>query len=143
MKQSRKINLYNKVLSLLGFAAATACEPGTIGITIPGRVEYGCPYMDFVVSGKVVNKQSDPIPGIKVSSCGNSTFTDRDGAFSISGQDMSPQLFFEDIDGQENGGEFAFKMEEIEAEKVGDGDGRWYMGKYQATDVVVEMEEKE
>lgn len=114
-------------------------------------VMYGTPTMDFEVSGKVVNQQSEPIPGIKVS-CndrgndrGNgpsSVLTDQDGSFSISGSAMSARLGFEDIDGPENGGEYAGMHKDIDVKQVEKGDG-WYMGKYEARNVVIRMTEKE
>lgn len=104
--------------------------------------------MDFEVSGKVVNNDSAPIAGIKVSCSirkepGIATaFTAADGSFLISGTAISPSLNFEDIDGPENGGEFADKTEEIAVSQIEKGDGSWYMGKYEAKGVVIKMEKK-
>lgn len=104
--------------------------------------------MDFKVSGKVVSEEAAPIPGIKVSypipaDPGTATvLTASDGSFSISGTASSPMLKFEDIDDPENGGEFADKSQEIEVEQVKKGH-RWYMGEYEAKDVVISMKEKE
>lgn len=142
MKQTLKTKFFNYILVLLGFATTTSCE------VISPACEYGTPTMDFEVSGKVVNQDSTPIAGIKVScrifaAPGIATaLTSEDGSFFISGTGMSPLLEFEDIDGPENGGEFAAKTEEIKVDRVKKGDGHWYLGKYEAKDVVVEMEEK-
>ena len=143
MKQTLKTKFFNYILVLLGFATTTSCE------YIPQVLaEYGTPTMDFEVSGKVVNQDSAPIAGIKVS-CrvfydpGVATvLTSEDGSFNISGTAMRPLLEFEDIDGPENGGEYVSRKEEIKVDQVGKGDGHWYMGKYESKGVVIKMEKK-
>jgi len=144
MIQTIKTKLFNYLLVLLGFAATTSCEDTNMNM----ECMYGTPTMDFEVSGKVVNKDSAPIAGIKVS-CdiftdpGRATaFTAADGSFQISGTAISPTLNFKDVDGPENGGEFADKTQEISVNQIEKGDGNWYMGKYIAKGVVIEMEEK-
>ena len=143
MEQTLKTKFFNYILVLLGFSASTSCEN-----VIPIECEYGTPTMDFEISGKVVNQSSEPIQGIKVS-CQTFTLpgvstaiTAEDGSFHISGKAISPMLEFEDIDGPENGGEFASKTEEIKVNQIKKGDGHWYKGEYEAKDVVVRMEEK-
>ncbi len=98
--------------------------------------------MDFKVSGKVVGQDAAPIEGIKVSTCGENTLTFEDGSFSIDGSDIQALLHFEDIDGPENGGEFASMSQTIEVKQVSSGKGKWYMGRYEAKDVVIEMKKK-
>jgi len=143
MEQTFKTKFFNYILVLFGFATTTSCE--YISQTV---CEYGVPTMDFEVSGKVVNKGSAPIEGIKVSCYTNkdpgiaTTLTAADGSFLISGTAISPILTFEDIDGPGNGGEFAEKTQEISVNQIEKGDGNWYMGKYEAKGVVIEMEEK-
>lgn len=144
MKQTFITKVFNCILAILGFAATTSCE----NINTEVVCMYGTPTMDFEVSGKVVNKDSAPIAGIKVS-CQfftdpgiASTLTAEDGSFSISGTGIGPMLTFEDIDGPENGGEYEDKTQEITVSQIEKGDGSWYMGKYKAKDVVIEMEEK-
>lgn len=44
----------------------------------------------------------------------------------------SVKLEFEDVDGQENGGEFQKVSIEVPVFKVKDGDGNWYDGAYEA-----------
>lgn len=147
VNMSTKTKILNYLLALLGFAAATSCDEAG-NLIIGMAAEYGTPTMDFEVSGKVVDQNSAPIEGIQVrcmtyDAPGHSTtLTAKDGSFSISGKSMSALLEFSDIDGPENGGEFATKMENIEVKKIGDGDGRWYMGKFEAKGVVIDMEEK-
>jgi len=103
--------------------------------------------MDFEVSGKVVDQESAPIPGIKVS-CQTfsepgivTVYTGKDGSFFVSGTEMGATLQFKDVDGPENGGEFADKTETIKLTQIEKGKG-WYRGKYEAKDVVIKMEEK-
>ena len=97
---------------------------------------------------KFFKQNSSPIAGIKVSCSVNtepgvsSVLTAEDGTFMISGTGISPVLDFKDVDGAENGGEFADKTEKIKADRIEDGDGKWYLGKYEAKGVVIEMEEK-
>lgn len=143
MRQTFKTKIFNRILVLLGFASTTSCE--YINVT---KCEYGTPTMDFEISGKVVNQDSAPITGIKVSCPHNwvpgasNVFTAEDGSFVISGSGIVPVLEFKDVDGPENGGEFADKIQEIKVTKIKEGDGSWYMGKYEAKGVVIEMEEK-
>ena len=141
MKQTLITKVFNHILVILGFAGTVSCEPEVICM-------YGVPTMDFEVSGKVVNKDSAPVAGIKVSCYTDtspdapSAITAEDGSFNISGTAINAVLKFEDIDGPENGGEFEEKIEEIKVNQVQKGDGNWYMGKYEAKDVVIEMKEK-
>lgn len=144
MKQTLITRFFNSILVLLGFSSAVSCEPGSGAVCM-----YGVPTMDFEVSGKVVDQDSAPIAGIKVC-CSTfdepgvaTVFTAADGSFFISGTEMSPLLKFEDIDGPENGGEFAEKTEEIEVVRVKKGDGEWYLGKYEAKGVVIGLEKKQ
>ena len=151
MKANLRIKFFKQILTLLGFSTAAitqfACAYGPIPKDYP-PCEYGTPVMDFEVSGKVVNQNSSPIAGIKVSCSVNtepgvsSVITAEDGTFMISGTGISPVLDFKDVDGAENGGEFADKTETIKADRIEDGDGKWYLGKYEAKGVVIEMEEK-
>lgn len=142
MKQTFVTKVLNHILVILGFASAVSCEEPEM------RCMYGTFSMDYEVSGKVVNNDSAPIPGIQVSSGINvasgaaTVLTAQDGSFFISGTGApSIVLVFEDIDGPGNGGEFAGKTQEINVSQIKKGDG-WYLGKYGAKDVVIELEEK-
>ena len=68
---------------------------------------YGTPYMgydpDFVVSGRVVDPEGEPINGISVE-MNVATRTDADGVFFLQGD--VPVITFNDTDGKANGGEF-------------------------------------
>lgn len=59
----------------------------------------------FEANGRVVDNEGEPIKGINCFSDRNSTSTDSLGNFCIYGDD--PHLSFEDVDGADNGGEFA------------------------------------
>lgn len=157
MNHTLKTKFFKHILMLLGFSTAAitqfACAYGPLpnDYTEPEDdmlCMYGTPVMDFVVSGKVVNQSSSPIAGINVSyriitAPGvSSVLTAEDGTFLISGTGIRPVLEFKDVDGAENGGEFADKKETINADRVEEGDGKWYLGKYEAKGVVIEMEEK-
>lgn len=153
MNHTLKTKFFKHILTLLGFSTAAITQFACAYGPKPDDYlpcEYGTPVMDFEVSGKVVNQNSSPIAGIKVSCSINtepgvsSVLTAEDGTFLISGTGIgiSPELEFKDIDGADNGGEFADKTETIKADRVEDGDGKWYLGKYEAKGVVIEMEEK-
>ena len=45
---------------------------------------------------------------------------------------QSIKLDFEDVDGQENGGEYQKVSIEVPVFKVKEGDGNWYNGAYEA-----------
>ena len=68
---------------------------------------YGTPYMgydpDFVVSGRVVDEEGQPIKDISAE-MNVVTRTDADGVFYLQGD--TPQITFRDTDGEANGGEF-------------------------------------
>lgn len=122
MRQGFFTTILNYILVLLGFATTTSsCEYGTLA-------------MDFEVSGRVDNQDLTPIAGIKVSAVEDdvTALTSEDGSFFISGTGMGAFLKFEDIDGPENGGEYAVKTEEVKVEQVEKGSGHWYKGNYEA-----------
>lgn len=143
MRQTLVTKILNHILMLLGFAGTASCE------YINQACEYGMPTMDFEVSGKVVNEEAAPVKGIQVS-CSiikepgiETVLTAEDGSFTIAGTSVNARLEFEDIDGPENGGEFESMYQDISVEKVKEGDGKWYMGEFEAKDVVIKMKEKE
>lgn len=113
------------LLALLGFS--TGC----------GRMEYGCPNVDFHISGRVVDAKGNPIPEIKVTSDQfyRIVFSDAEGNFTIEGNYVSlPQtVYLSDIDGEQNGGEFDDRELDIGASylKIKNGKG-WYEGAYKA-----------
>lgn len=126
--------------SLLGFA--TACENKET------PVMYGTPYFDYKVKGKVTDKEGAPVKGIEVGSQDAGPVTSgSDGSYELSGREWSGRttLTFTDIDGPENGGEFAEKkvtVEFTEADRTGKGKG-WYEGAFSRSGVDATLEKKE
>ena len=59
-------------------------------------------------------------------SCGESDVLPPDSGYELK------VLTFEDVDGQENAGEFQNVTIEVPVFKVKDGDGNWYDGAYEA-----------
>lgn len=140
MKQNSLTKILNLTLAALGFTTLSSCDPSNN----PFVCMYGMPSMDFEVSGKVTDQESNPIAGIQVS-CPETTdkiTSGKDGSFKISGKGMVARLLFEDIDGPDNGGEFATKGEVFDVKQVAKGDKAWYMGRYEAKDVTVTLEKK-
>ena len=83
------------------------------GITLTCVACYGTPYdefhPDFGASGRVVDEEGNPIQGIAVESEHEWTSTDSDGRFYISGiRAYTDAIHFHDVDGEANGGEFAY-----------------------------------
>ncbi len=128
------------LLTLLGFSA-TQVSCIMYG---PPADEYGSPRADFELKGKVVNEAGAPIEGIEVSAKWqiydfyptHTTTTDSNGEYLIEDPDAwfgttKLTITAEDVDGEENGGEFATEDSEIEVkpEDYVGGDGRWYDGK--------------
>lgn len=106
-----KRGIKNICLGLLGFSAApilTAC--------------YGMPYEEYnpyfdSVEGYVTDTQMQPINNIKVSCQAKSALTDKDGHFCIELDRLitNVELTATDIDGPENGGEYAGRTERVSA----------------------------
>ena len=75
------------LLSLLGFSLA-ACDK-------IGADEYGCPYADYEIKGKVVDENGKAINGIQViipDPFGNEEYTHRDTLITNSAGELSPLL---------------------------------------------------
>lgn len=134
------------VLALLGFAS---CD-----YIIDGPVEYGCPNMDYKISGTVTDEAGAAIEGIRVvipnvdydydRNCyvGDTLFTDRKGYYvSPQHNDMSPAhdgMLFEDVDGEKNGKFLSLTLtpEQVRNapnKQVKKGDGHWYDGGFEYT----------
>jgi len=141
------IKLFDKIIViLLGFfGICSSCN-------MP--MEYGEPYADYEVKGVITNKENaQPIENIRVIQGSRDTiYTDTEGKYAFNYFDYSPphperifHLKVEDIDGEENGGDFATQEIELkitEADRVQKGDGNWYEGKFGKTENV-ELELKE
>lgn len=118
------------LLVLLGFSACSKEAEE------PNRAEYGCPYVDFHISGRVTDSQANPVPGIIIGTglIRDMAISDSDGNFTIDQTGSTPDiLFFTDMDGKKNGGEFSLKeldvKDRFEQTAVGSG---WHQGSYKA-----------
>jgi putative lipoprotein (rSAM/lipoprotein system) len=113
------------------------------------QTEYGMPYADYELKGVVTDKEtSKPIKNIRIATFyGDTIYTDAEGKYALSYCfDMAEYFHFkiEDIDGEENGGEFEAQKIDVKftnADKVKKGDGHWYEGKYEKTQNI-ELEKK-
>jgi putative lipoprotein (rSAM/lipoprotein system) len=137
MKKSL-IKIFDKIIiALLAFVGITACSDSL--------VEYGSPHADYEIKGTITNRQnSSPIKNIRVVNqrdtyYNDTVYTDNDGKYYFSINDYnlvnSVNLKAEDIDGEENGGDFETKEVDItftNADKIANGSG-WYQGKFSKT----------
>ena len=139
---------YNAVLStlltMLGFGA---CSDSV--------VEYGTPNADFQIKGQVTYEGGIPIPGIRVrapysyidGSEGQNVLTDENGRFELDEfhSMLYGKLYVEDIDGEDNGGEFqsdTIDIWDLPKKEVEKGSG-WYEGKYEVTaNINLKLKEK-
>ena len=98
--------------SLLGFATACGNKETPVMYGVPP------PHIGYKVKGKVTDKAGKAIPGIEVNDKANkiTSSSGGDGSYELSGEEWSRNvtLTFTDIDGPENGGEFATKIIDIE-----------------------------
>jgi len=113
--------------------------------------KYGLPYGHYEVKGVITDKEtSNSLQNIQVvlqrhGGRNDTIYTDIDGKYVFrESQTSNFHIKYEDIDGEENGGDF--KIKEIktkltEADRVEKGDGNWYEGKFVKT-VNVELEKK-
>ena len=153
----KMVSLYSKMLSfflvVLGFSSCTD-EP-TIGFQpmygCPAP-EYGAPYAQVKVSGKVVDKDSkEPISGIGVilddedNYYRNDTvFTDDSGVFNfnigtIGAEPKTLNIVFQDMDGELNGEYISKeKIVKVETSDYNGGSGNWNDG-----EAVVDMKQIE
>jgi putative lipoprotein (rSAM/lipoprotein system) len=122
------------LLSLLGFESCSDNESGT--------VEYGTPYVNYVIKGTVTDEAGTPIPGIQIeapaplhSSMGfQFALTDANGVFQMTQFSLFGEgiLTAEDIDGEDNGGEFksdTLQITKLPSQRIEDGDG-WFVGTF-------------
>jgi putative lipoprotein (rSAM/lipoprotein system) len=132
--------LLTALLSILGY-----------GCSSEGPEEYGCPHADYIIKGTVTDEAGTPIQGIKTTLKNlygvspqngqvlDSFLTDDSGKYQVydNGMESSQtKLIVEDIDGEENGGEFLSDTLDINHEKAvqtKEGDGRWYQGSFEIT----------
>lgn len=138
------IRLCRLLLPFFG-ASAVGCDT----VYYPAD-EYGTPYADFEVKGRVQDAVlSQPVQGIQVSALYSLTdpepvvtaVTDAEGRFDLTGSFFPAESILievKDVDGEENGGVFVSTTITVPLERVTDGGG-WYSGKYFSDDVLVTM----
>lgn len=142
--------MFNRILSgllvILGFSACHSddeIEP----------CEYGSPTVDYHIMGRVTDASGAPIKGIRVTVKGVEpytdalppelakkavVFTDNNGSYctediSTGGIGTRLRVVMEDVDGPDNGGEFAkdsVKVTEMERKQVRKR-SNWYLGEFE------------
>lgn len=141
----------NKILAgLLGLLGFSSCEGIFISPDMygpPPAPEYGVPYAEFTLRGSVSDEaQKKPVENIQVvlkpykehNYMNDTVYTDKDGKYLFNPQDAfgweKIQIIAEDIDGEENGGSFAPKTEQLDMADVDFTNGdNWYLGSGEAT----------
>jgi len=110
--------------------------------------EYGVPHGDYKVLGTIIDQTTgQPIQNIQVTSnrYGDTIYSDAQGKYDVTFVDNYQNfLKIEDIDGEENGGEFGTQEINIEftkADQVEKGKN-WYEGKFVKTQNI-ELTKKE
>ena len=142
--------LFRRALGLLGFAAVSCDgEPlGTGGHGDDVAVMYGVPTVEFRVSGKVTDGNSDVLEGISVTRFGEEMArSSENGSFEFTtvktsfGRDKTDTLVLNFHDGKADreGGAYKPVSQTVTARKTEDGTGMWDNGSYVANDVKVEM----
>lgn len=135
------------ILGLLGFSS---CERIGWGLCM-----YGEPHADFKAQGTVTDERGKPIEGIRVAvrqhrhyqnSAGviydqndwydnDTLYTDDKGAYqlirTVFDAPTDVTIVFEDIDGAENGGEYASAEATPEVTRTKKGDNSWYGGAFE------------
>lgn len=147
---------YNVVLSslltLLGYGCSVSDEPMDMYGTV---LMYGVPSVRYCVNGNVTDEDGKPIKNIKASVKDgpykdgtlyfpvDSTMTDAHGQFTIDNRNInnlaSQKLILEDIDGEENGGEFqsdTLSLDQLDVKQVEPSSGAWDTGKYELTGTI-------
>ena len=140
--------LASTALGLLGFSS---CEWLGIGVCM-----YGEPHADFKAIGTVTDNAGKPVEGIRVAVQqhrhyensdsviydqndwydNDTIFTDSNGKYELVRSVFSAPnrvtVVFEDIDGEENGGEFEKAEANPKVTQTKKGDKNWYSGAFQA-----------
>lgn len=126
------------IMGLLGFAS---CGKSLVDDRDDSAMYGPPPYADYKVMGTVSDEDGKPIKGIRVSvrlkyspwskDVEETLFSDDKGAYQLTRtvDDLPPvTLSFEDVDGEENGGEFVSTAVTPEVNRTKEGDGK---GSYQ------------
>ena len=128
-----------KKLIIKSFDKIIVALLGMLGIfNLSSCMEYGMPEGEYHFNGIVTDKEtSNPIQNIQVVSDRGTIYTNSEGKFTCS--DWMNSVFhlkIEDIDGEENGGDFESQEIEVkftQADQVEKGDGKWNKGKFVKT----------
>lgn len=127
------------LLSILGLPLAS-CGDWNL------KDAYGTPYVNFNIKARVVDGAGKPIKGIQAQVEYDKTNSDAKGNILLRTRHIdlpeSLQIRFEDVDGVDNGGEFATRevfVEDVDAVKTGDKSGNWHRGDYEFNLGDVEM----
>lgn len=135
--------LIHGLLTMMGFSACTCVAPKMYGTPV---AEYGTPHVTFTFKGRVLDKDGNPIPGIKVTpiievgAAGDAQYTNVEGKVEggipwVAAWDKEKiGIAFEDEDGPENGGAFApdtLYYKDLNVKQVEEGRG-WDEGTFHA-----------
>ena len=145
--------LLSGALVLLGLASCSNENEEEI------RYEYGSPYAKFQVKGTVTSDTDEPLKGIQVvvrkkwdnnPMSADTVYTDEKGEFKTdelgTGSIGYQKVYFNDIDGEENGGSFksdSIALEKMEKKQLEERD-HWYIGKFEfSTKAPIKLSKKE
>lgn len=121
------------LMTLVGFGF-TSCEDNPFA----QEDAYGCPYVRFRMTARVVDEAGEPIEGIGVgfSDVGTCAYSDAGGYVVVEETitRVPKEVSFIDKDGAENGGEYATLKLDISKniEQTGEPSGDWHDGDYKA-----------
>ena len=139
MKKS-VIKFFDRIIVLLLGCLGLFCGCEKYNVDMYGMpVEYGTPSGEYVLKGIITDKEtSNPIKNIQVVRYRDTIYTDTEGKFIMLsyGGFSKFHLKIEDIDGEENGGDFQSEETDVEftqADQVEQGDGNWNEGKFVKT----------
>lgn len=141
--------LLSGALVALGFTACDDENNGDYPDDYP--LEYGSPSVEYRVKGTVTDEAGNPIENIRViirnawdntpnPYMDDTVYTDKQGAFAnemnTTGGIGKQKVYFDDIDGEANGGLFqpdSTNIADMEATLVEEGHGSWNQGQYEFT----------
>ena len=113
MKKS-VIKFFDKIIIvLLGFSGLLcSCDKYNTDMygMPPDQPVYGMPYETYELKGVITDKEtSKPIQNIQIVQYGDTIYTDTEGKYILYNLSSEFQLKIEDIDGEQNGGDFMSK----------------------------------